>query len=98
MKEYKRRLWWTATVAGLLFVPTFVCFALLESFYFEHSPREPHPETGLIGPYSVKGVKLYVTETQANVAAWLFRFDVGMLGVLAVCGMLSGGLDLSRRP
>jgi len=60
-------------------------------------PREPRPQDGLIASYVVKGTRVYVTEIEANTSIWLFRFDMGMLGILAVCGVLAGGLDLSRR-
>jgi hypothetical protein len=97
MKKFRRHLWWTATVAGLLFAPAFVCSALMEMNYFSNRPREPHPDINLTVPYVVKNnVVVYVTPTQATVSNWLFRFYMAMLTILALSGTLAGGLDLSR--
>ena len=97
MNKYRWQLWWVARGAGLLFVPTFICFVLLDGSFFGNRPKEPHPEFGFAVPYTVKGVRIYVTETEWNVATWLYRFDMGLLSILAICGVLAGGLDLSRR-
>jgi hypothetical protein len=97
MKKYRRQLWWTAIIAALLFVPTFLYFMLLEGIYFDQRPRESHPQNGQIMPYVVKNTTVYITDSEANTSTWLYRFDMGMLGILAVCGILAGGLDLSRR-
>jgi hypothetical protein len=98
MKRPRRALWWIAIVAALLFVSTFVPLALLEMNFFSNRPREPRPDAGLVAPLVIKNTRLYVTETEAAADRWLWRFDIGMLVVLAFAGALAGGLDLSRRP
>jgi hypothetical protein len=46
---------------------------------------------GLIAPYQVKSVTVYVTPEQQRFVTWLFRFDMGIFAILIVCVALSGG-------
>jgi hypothetical protein len=97
MKRYRRALWYIAMAAVAFYVPTFVAFWLLETVIFNGNPRLPQAETGLVVPYLIKGVSVYVSQPTATTLDWLSRSWIGALCIMAASGALAGGLDLKRR-
>jgi hypothetical protein len=90
MTKYRRAIWYVAVVAAILLVPTWFALIVLDNRYVTY-PREPEPVQGLIAPYQVKSVTVYVTPEQQRFVTWLFRFDMGIFAILIVCVALSGG-------
>jgi hypothetical protein len=91
MTKYRRAIWYIAAVAAILLVPTWLAVSVLDDRYFSTYPREPQPVRGLVAPYRVKSVTVYVTPEQRRFVTWLFGFDVGMFAIVIVCVALSGG-------
>jgi hypothetical protein len=70
-----------ASAAAILIVAVFA-WGILENTYVNY-PRSPNPQDGRVVPHAVKGVIVYITESQSNLLSWLTWVGVGS-GVIAV--------------
>jgi hypothetical protein len=70
-----------ASAAVVLIVAVFA-WGILENTYVNY-PRSPDPENGRIVPHTVKGIIVYITESQRGLLAWLIWMGIGS-GAIAI--------------
>ena len=96
MKKLRRPAWFIAVAAAIILLPTWFYTGFTENAYVNR-PRQPSPQAGWTTPYAVKGITVYVSETEAIIGTWLFRFDMGLIVLIVLCVWASGG-KLGARP
>lgn len=67
--------------AVVLIVAVFV-WGILENTYVSY-PRSPDPQNGRIVPHAVKGITVYITESQRDLLSWVRWIGIGS-GAIAV--------------
>jgi hypothetical protein len=78
-KKLKRGFLVSAFLVGLLALSTLY---VTENTYVTY-PRVPNPSLGRVVPYDVKGITVYVTESQRETVLWATRIlDVSIALVL----------------
>ena len=74
-----------ASAAAILIMAVFA-WGTLENTYVNY-PRSPDPQNGRVVPHTVKGVIVYITESQSGLLSWLTWIGIGS-GVVAVLVVL----------
>ena len=77
--------------AALILVAAWFYSGFLENSYVNH-PRSPNPAEGLIVPFVVKGIVVYITEGQRAFLDWLRWIEIGS-GTIAVFVIILHGGD-----
>jgi hypothetical protein len=70
-----------AVLIGVLFA-----WGILENTYANY-PRSPDPQEGRTVPYAIKGIIVYITESQHDLLSWL-RWVAIVSGVIAALVIL----------
>jgi hypothetical protein len=77
--------------AALILVAAWFYSGFLENSYVYY-PRSPNPGEGLIVPFVVKGIVVYIAERQKAFLCWLHWIEIGS-GAIAVLVMVIHGGD-----
>jgi hypothetical protein len=75
--------------AAVVLIMSVFAWGILENAYVSY-PRSPDPQNGKIVPHSVKGVIVYITESERDLLSWLTWVGIGS-GVIAVLVTLIKG-------
>lgn len=76
-------------IAGLILVAAWFYVVALDNAYVNH-PRQAQPEAGLVVPYDVKGITVYITRRDRDLLTWLTRIGI-VSGVFLMVGFIGSG-------
>jgi hypothetical protein len=83
-----------ATAAALILVAAFWYEGSLDSTYVSRS-REPSPAEGLVVPYHVKGITVFITRDERQVVTSLQRTEIAAGAFVLIWLIFSG--ELARK-
>ena len=69
--------------AAVVLIVAVFAWGVLENTYVSY-PRYPDPQNGRIVPHAVKGIIVYITESQRDLLSWLERNPVRLCRGLGV--------------
>ena len=72
--------------AAVVLTVAWFASGILENTYVDY-PRSPDPQEGKTVPHAVKGIIVYITESQLDLLSWLRWLEIGS-GAIAVLVIL----------
>jgi hypothetical protein len=84
MTRHQKKNWRIGRAAGALLLPAWFLWGYLEANHVSN-PWMPLPARGVVAPYQINEITVYVTNEQQRTATWLFRFDVGIFATMIIC-------------
>jgi hypothetical protein len=82
--------------AALILVAAWFYSGFLENSYVYY-PRSPSPREGLIVPFVVKGIVVYITERQRTFLSWLQWIEIGSAAIAVLVIVIHGGDPFKSR-
>ena len=82
--------------AALILVAAWFYSGFLENSYVYY-PRSPNPGEGLIVPFVVKGIVVYITERQRAFLSWLQWIEIGSGAIAVLVIIIHGGDPFKSR-
>jgi hypothetical protein len=82
--------------AALIFVVAWYYSGFLENTYVNY-PRSPNVGEGLIVPFVVKGIVVYISERQRLFLSWLEWIEIGSGGIAVLVILIHGGDPFKTR-
>lgn len=77
---------WMLLASSLAWIASLVVYFILENTYVTYS-RVPNPASGRVIPYVAKGVRVYITDRENDLAHWTIWILVGS-GVLLLISLV----------
>jgi hypothetical protein len=76
--------------AAVVFIVAWFTWGDLENTYVRY-PRSPDPQEGRTVPHEVKGIIVYITESQRDLLSWLGWIQIGSGAIAALVILIHGG-------
>jgi hypothetical protein len=76
--------------AAVVFIVAWFTWGDLENTYVQY-PRSPDPQEGRTVPRAVKGVVVYITESQRDLLSWLGWIQLGSGAIVALVILIHQG-------
>ena len=76
--------------AAIVLIVAVFAWGILENTYVSY-PRSPDPQDGRIVPHEVKGIIVYIAESQRDLLFWLKWIGIGSGAIVAFVILLHRG-------
>lgn len=76
--------------AAVVLITAVFAWGILENTYVSY-PRSPNPQDGRIVPHEVKGIIVYITESQRDLLFWLKWVGIGSGAIAALVILIHRG-------
>ncbi len=76
--------------AAVVLIMAVFAWGILENTYVSY-PRSPDAQSGRIVPHAVKGIIVYITESQRDLLSWLTWIGIGSGAIAALVTVINLG-------
>jgi hypothetical protein len=83
-------------IAVIILIAAVFAWGSLENIYVTY-PRSPDPQQGKIVPHAVKGIVVYITQSQSDLLSWLTWIGFGSAAIAALVTLINRGDPLKSK-